>query len=253
MSRKASPKIFYAGDSPAGGPANYLLAILGSLGVDLTHVPPGQRVGPELMREEFDGFILSDFSRKDLDARADMLMEAQVRRGAGLLMVGGWGSFAGPFGGWRGSRIESLLPVRCLSRDDRVNLATGLLVQKKAHHPMLGGLSFSRPPVLIGLNRIAPRSGARVLLTASPLTVRSGRPALRRPEYPLLVIGEKGGVRSVALATDLAPHWCGGWVDWGDRRCKLPVTRDFGVEVGHLYVRFVQQLVRWIMTRPPRP
>ena len=33
-----------------------------------------------------------------------------VRRGSGLLVVGGWASFSGPFGGWR--RVVDRNPVR---------------------------------------------------------------------------------------------------------------------------------------------
>ena len=51
--------------------------------------------------------------------------------------------------------------------------------------------------------------------------------------------------RTAALATDLAPHWCGGLVDWGKRRLKLKVTGKIQIEVGDLYVEFVSSLIKW--------
>jgi len=65
------------------------------------------------------------------------------------------------------------------------------------------------------------------------------------------VLNPEKGLRTAALTTDLAPHWCGGWVDWGARRRALPVTAEFGVEVGDLYVRFVRQLIQWLLSGSP--
>ncbi len=40
-------KILYAGDSPVGGPANYLLGGLRHLGAKTTHVAPSQTLKPQ--------------------------------------------------------------------------------------------------------------------------------------------------------------------------------------------------------------
>jgi len=66
----------------------------------------------------------------------------------------------------------------------------------------------------------------------------------RGEESPLLVVGQYGRGRVAALATDVAPHWVGGFVDWGDRR----ITQDVGggfVEIGNWYAGFFRNLLVW--------
>ncbi len=245
-------KVLYAGDSPVGGPANYLLAVLKKLPADVRHVPPSQTLLLHLLRQRFDAIILSDFSRTHLPSASESAVIRQVDEGTGLLMVGGWGSFSGPFGGWRGSRIESLLPVRCLRRDDRKNFPGGALITSRATHPMFRSLSFREPPAICGLNVVTPKAGSKILLTATPILSRrnpstGGLSAALSPRtYPLLVISADVRQRVAALTTDLAPHWCGGLVDWGHRRVVLPVARTMHVEVGDRYLQFVSSLVRWL-------
>lgn len=244
--------LLYAGDSPVGGPADYVLAVLKHLRATVRHLPPSQTLHPRVVRRRFDAIILSDFPRARVPRAAEAAMARQVEDGAGLLMVGGWSSFAGPSGGWRGSRIESLLPVRCLGRDDRKHFPSGALTTPQTHHPMLRSLSFREPPVICGLNHVQPKARSTVVLAAAPLVTRwtqaTGGAAVRVSPaiYPLLVVDSRPRRRAAALTTDLAPHWCGGLVDWGPRRFVLPVTRTIRVEVGNRYLQFVSSLVRWL-------
>ncbi|MBI4970595.1 MAG: hypothetical protein HZC17_02005 [Candidatus Omnitrophica bacterium] len=228
-------KIIYAGDSPVGGAANYLLAILNSLKISYTHVPP-EKI---LKSGRFDAIILSDFSKKNLPADSERKIVDQVERGAGLLMIGGWGSFSGPVGRWRGSQVEKLLPVQCLNRDDRTNFPGGALIALKQKHAMFDGLSFTNPPVICGMNQVRVKKSGRVILTAKKL--------VNSVYYPLLVVDANPAKRIAALTTDLAPHWCGGMVDWGKRSVWLPVNSKTSVEVGDSYIRFVSSLVRWLV------
>jgi uncharacterized membrane protein len=228
-------KILYAGDSPAGGPANYLLAILKDLKVPFKHIPPSQI----LKAGNFDAIILSDFSRKNLPAASEKKICEQVRQGSGLLMVGGWGSFSGPFGGWRGSMIETLLPVRCLRHDDRLNFPGGALIKKRSQNTIFDSLSFSNPPVICGMNRIQVKPNGRVILSARKIAGGT--------EYPLFIIDSNPEKRVAALTTDLAPHWCGGMVDWGSKHRVLPVNKKIRVEIGTTYVDFVQSILKWLI------
>lgn len=231
-------KILYAGDSPVGGPANYLLGILGFLKAKATHLPPSEILKPRRLQERYNAIILSDFSAAHTPLASQRLIEKQVSEGTGLVMIGGWGSFSGPFGKWRGSLIERLLPVRCLARDDRVNFPGGAHLVLKRKHPMFHSLNFKDPPVICGLNQIQPRKRGRVVLNARRIV--DGR------EYPLLVMDTDPGRRVAALATDLAPHWCGGLVDWGKKRVKIRVKDKVWIEVGDRYVGFVSSLLRWL-------
>ena len=241
--------ILYAGDSPVGGAANYLLAVLRSLRAAVTHIPPSGRLPADLGRH-YHAIILSDFPRRHAPQAAQVAIASHVAAGRGLLMVGGWASFSGPSGGWHGSLVERLLPVACRARDDRVPLPGGAVVTAVRRHPALRGVAFGEPPVICGLNAVQPRSDSAVLLHAAPVRWRvdggHGRVTARAhgAAYPLLVVGTQA--RTAALATDLAPHWCGGLVDWGRRRQALPVAGAIRVDVGDQYVRFIAALVRWL-------
>ena len=233
-------RVLYAGDSEVGGPANYLLGILHSLRAAVVHIPPSQKLNPRLFKRHFNVIILSDFSRKKASQDSQKAIAKQVEvEGAGLLMIGGWGSFSGPFGGWRGSLVEKLLPVKCLGRDDRLNFPGGALIVSEKNHPMFHSISFKNPPVICGLNQLRPKKKSRVILTAR--RIWDGK------KFPLLVIGSNPRKRIAALATDLAPHWCGGLVDWGLKRLKLQVGRKIQIEVGDRYVRWVAGLIRWLV------
>jgi len=86
-------KVFYAGDSARGGSANYLLGILHSMKATVRHVPPGKKLTPSHFKTKWDVIVLSDFGRSDCPNGAQKMIEAQVKAGAGFLMIGGWGSF----------------------------------------------------------------------------------------------------------------------------------------------------------------
>jgi uncharacterized membrane protein len=249
-------RILYAGDSPAGGSANYLLAILRSLKVDWIHLPPDEILSPARLKKSYGAIILSDFSKNHVPDSAQKLICQRVLDGAGLLMVGGWGSFSGPYGGWHGTKIEEILPVACLSADDRIAFPGGAYVMMKNPHAMFRGISFHSAPMICGLNHVRPKRKGLVLLTARKI-LRKGNPTSRKfqlilqeKEYPLLVLDSDSRSRIAALTTDLAPHWCGGFVDWGKARSLL-VTDKIEIEVGHLYVRFVSSLIRWLARITP--
>ena len=227
-------RILYAGDSPAGGPANYLLGILRHIGATVRHVPPATLLTPRAAAQRYDAMILSDFPHRHVPAASERAMVQQVMGGSGLLMVGGWASLA--IGSWRGTAIELCLPVVCHSSDDRIHLSSGAAVCAAGRHAMFQGLSFRDAPVICGLNDVRPRSTSRIVLTART----------QARVHPLLVISTKAQRRAAAFTTDLVPHWCGGLVDWGTRRVRLPVTGKLCIEVGDRYVRFVSGLLRWL-------
>lgn len=240
-------KILYAGDSAAGGPANYLLGILRHLGADTLHLPPDKPLAAgRLKKKKFDLFILSDYSKKMLPAAAERELVGQVEAGAGLLMVGGWGSFSGPFGGWRGSRVEKILPVECARRDDRIPFPGGALVVLKNPHPAVAGIAFDPPPVIVGMNDVRPKKNAQVVLAAKKILAVGNHLFFDSIEHPLLVFDSDPRRKVAAFAADFAPHWCGGLVDWGLKPLKLRVRDKIQIEVGETYVQFVSSLIRWL-------
>jgi len=244
--------ILFAGEDAAPGSGRYLLAVLKAMRASVTHVPALQRLSARaLQRSSYAGILLSDFPRAHASMAAQRAIVAQVHEGAGLLMIGGWGSFSGPFGCWKGSLIEQLLPVTCHGRDDRKNFPSGALIVLRRPHGMWRGLSFVTPPVICGLNLLRPKPSSQVLLGARPMIPRlhtggTLRVSLSPQEYPLLVVGASSDQRVAALATDAAPHWCGGLVDWGTRSLRLPVTKRIDAEVGDRYVQLFSCLIRWL-------
>ncbi len=246
-------KILFAGEN-AGGSANYYMGVFNFMKARVTHVPSAKTLKPSVLSAGHDAIIFSDFSRANLPAASEKKIAECVQRGAGLLMIGGWGSFSGPFGKWRGSLVEKLLPVRCAAGDDRVNYPQGAYPVLKSEHAIVRGLSWKRPPMFCGLNRFAAKSGAITVLEAAPVNALAvNRPAKRaalnftaRPSIPFLAVSSNPRLRTAALATDLAPHWCGGLVDWGTQRMKLRVNDRIQVEVGDGYVRFISGMVRWL-------
>ena len=62
----------------------------------------------------------------------------------------------------------------------------------------------------------------------------------------MLVLGAADRGRTAALMTDLAPHWVGGFVDWGDgERVTAQAPGSWQIEVGNLYAQFVANLLAW--------
>jgi uncharacterized membrane protein len=196
-----------------------------------------------------DTILLSDWPAKRLPAAVQEAVAERVAGGATLMMVGGWTSFGR--GGYAASRLADLLPVRLLDGDDRraclhgaypVATAAGLA------HPVLAELALGNPPVLCGYNRAEAREGATTLLEVREVELWDGEPTLSPRRAPLLVAGTHGAGAVLAYLGDLAPHWSGGLTDWGN-----PLPAPEHEEVGHLYVRFVESLLRWRPEARERP
>jgi uncharacterized membrane protein len=123
-------------------------------------------------------------------------IEEYVRDGGGLLMIGGYLSFAGIEGKARyhDTPIETALPVTISPHDDRAEHPEGIQpMVTEPGHPVLDGVPPDWPP-LLGYNRLAATSAAQVLV--------------RCEADPLLAVGRHGEGRSAAFASDCAPHWC---------------------------------------------
>ena len=243
-------RVLYAGDSEVGGPANYLLAVLRQGGFRVTHVPPKHSLKMADVKREWDAVILSDYPAKSCSAQVQVEISRCVGRGAGFLMVGGWASFSAPWGLWQGSILERILPIWCLGKDDRTNFFSGAAVIPKEPHSAFDPKIFRKLPMICGLNRVIAKDSGKVILTSKPIWVRSSAGQLsasfKNKELPLLIMDQNPKMRVAAYTSDFAPHWCGGLVDWGEKRLKLPVAPGIGVEVGDFYAKFIISLVNWL-------
>jgi uncharacterized membrane protein len=143
-----------------------------------------------------NSFLLSKatFSKSQVEPDRLEAVRGFVAGGGGLLMVGGYMTFAGidAKARWGHSPVAEVLPVSVLDRDDRVEIPAGVNPVAIAEHPIVAGLG-TEWPTLLGLNEVAPRESATTLAEAGA--------------HPLLVVDTAGEGRTAAFTSDLAPHW----------------------------------------------
>jgi uncharacterized membrane protein len=146
--------------------------------------------------------------------------------------------------------LKDILPVIMQATDDRVNCPQPCLVEKNAEHPILDGLPFTKvPPGIGGFNLVKAKPEGTVLLSSRRFKVEQSLSGFRFEPFPaadpLLVVGQYGQGRTAAFASDVAPHWVGGLVDWGDGRVAAQGPGANGIEVGNWYARFFANMVKW--------
>lgn len=204
--------------------AGFFLGCLDDAGIDVTYIR-GHEISlrfprsPEEM-DEFDVVVISDigsnsfllpdetFLRSEKSPNRLGLVADYVERGGGLVMIGGYLSFTGIDGKGRFgmSPLADPLPVTMLPYDDRVERSEGAEVEVcQPDHPVLGGTPPEWPH-LLGYNKLIAKPGATVVAQVGM--------------DPMLVVGEYGAGRTVAFASDLAPHWAPKeflqWDHYGD-------------------------------------
>jgi uncharacterized membrane protein len=192
--------------------ADRLRSALDANGIDVDYLPghlaPARFPGSAGELSRYAAIVLSDiganslllspetFERSAVAPNRLVAIEQYVRDGGGLLMIGGYLSFAGIEGKARyaGTPVEDALPVVIGQHDDRAEVPQGVQPTVCQHgHPVLAGVPADWP-ALLGYNKLTAKPDAEVL-------VRCG-------DDPLLTLGGHGAGRSAAFASDCAPHWC---------------------------------------------
>ena len=164
---------------------------------------------------EYDAVVLSDIGANTLllhpetfarsVPRPDRIAAIRdyVKMGGGLVMVGGYLTFAGIEGKarWAGTPVEEALPVRIATADDRVESPAGTSpLVRLPGHGIVSGLPAEWPD-LLGYNRVSPKAASEVVVTVG--------------DDPLIVAGTFGSGRSAAFTSDCGPHWCPPpFVEW---------------------------------------
>lgn len=257
-------KVCYLGDDDATRAAAYLCGIMTHAGIPFERVDSGVAPKDDFATRAYSLYIVSDYSASNFK-RGDMehIVE-QVKRGAGLLMLGGWESYFGRLGEYQNSPIAEIMPVIMANEDDRRNYSSPVVLRPTvASHPIIDGLPWQTAPGVGGFNRFDAKEGATILLEGvrtqttwsksvddwnAPLDSADLKVELLE-KYPVLAVDECGAGRVAAFASDVAPHWIGGMVDWGTPRIfqELPEWLGEGlfVEIGRDYAQFFEQLVRW--------
>lgn len=191
--------------------ADYLREVLAQQGIEVDYLPghlvPARFPGSADELAVYDAVILSDIGANSIllapqtfersRPAPDRLaaVEQYARGGGGLLMIGGYLSFAGIEGKARyhGTPVEDALPVLISALDDRAEQPQGVVpVPEAPGHPVLRDVPAPWP-ALLGYNRVTPRLEAEVL-------VRCGGD-------PLVACWEYHAGRSAVFTSDCAPHW----------------------------------------------
>ena len=191
--------------------AGQLRAALSESGIDTEYLPghlvPGQFPGSAGELERYGAVILSDIGANSLLLSPDTFERSAVapnrleelgryvRDGGGLLMIGGYLSFAGIEGKARYHRtpVEDALPVVISETDDRAEMPQGALpVVRQPDHPVLAGLPATWP-ALLGYNRVTAKPATTVVVSCG--------------DDPLIACGDYHAGRSAVFTSDCAPHW----------------------------------------------
>jgi uncharacterized membrane protein len=227
--------ILYLGDN-AGTSAEYLKDVLQELEHSVTHVDSASDVS--LDETKYDCIIVSDYPAKKLDNESTEKIKNMIENGARLIMLGGWDSFNGRGTNYANHALSELLPVNLQTEDDRVNAPQGLVLwPDETLHELDPPLDWTNPPIICGYNSVEAKAGAEHLVWAKPVQT-DGTDITLLQAHPLVVKGLFGIGSVLACMTDVAPHWCGGLVDWGSER------RVFAhVEVGDMYINFIHLLL----------
>ncbi|RLI44297.1 cytoplasmic protein, partial [Candidatus Bathyarchaeota archaeon] len=130
---------------------------------------------PKTVKElkNFDVVVLSDIGSNSLVLYPELFkvpmgpnrlvtIRDYVRDGGGLVMAGGWYSFAGALGIARyyGTPVEEALPVKISTVDDRVEAPEGVTPRiLKPEHEIFKGIP-DKWPTFLGYNKVKLKDGA---------------------------------------------------------------------------------------------
>ena len=243
-------KIIYAGDTSLSTSASYMAGILDHAQLAFDYVASSDLIGPRLCASIPSLVILSDYPASNFREDDFKRLLENVQCGTGCLMLGGWESFRGLSGDYQNTPLSDVLPVTMLEEDDRINASQPWVIEPVGPHPITDQLPFCENPTYVGgFNHITPRDGTETVLQLRSMAISMTTENVYRLQpgesKPLLVTGSFGEGRVAALATDVAPHWVGGFVDWGSRRLEIGAKGARELEVGEDYVEFFTRLVRW--------
>ena len=246
--------VLYLGDTSLGGAAGYLAGVMTRAGIAYDYHASDETFCEAWLSTECQAVILSDYPSANFTGTQAQRVIERVQDGMGLLMIGGWESFTGQGGDYGQTPFRDVLPVAMQEADDRMNQSGPCVVVRDIDHPIVADLPFDEDaPVVGGFNRLTGKAHAVTVLSVHTFGARAGGDGVRfdpAAVFPLLVLGRFGRGQVAAFASDVAPHWVGGLVDWGKDRVAAQAPGAGPVEVGGHYARLFANLVRWVSVGP---
>jgi len=242
--------ILYLGDTAIKEAASYLAGVMTHFGLGFDYLPSDQKVTDSLLSGGYRLFIVSDYQAGNFTSDKLATLAKLVEAGAGLLMIGGWESFTGLNCEYTRTILKDVLPVLMQDTDDRVNWSQPCLIEKNNDHPIISRLPFDAVvPGIGGFNQFSAKPEAKTILSTRRFNVQRAFSGFEFQPFsktdPLLVVGTYGKGRVTAFASDVAPHWVGGLVDWGNSRVSAQGPGANAIEVGNWYALFFGQMVKW--------
>lgn len=274
-------KVAYFGDGAIGGAASYLSGVMKHYRIDFDRVDSTDSPPQDFFDTPYSLYVLSDYpSAKFRRGELETIARHVETEGSGLLMIGGWESFHGRLGEYHRTVLADVLPVVMAESDDRRNWPLSVILRTVKNHPIVDCLPWNSPPGIGGYNAFTPKHDAELLVEGIRIDLNvlgdDVDEAVVEPEVidgvgfipgrrivipmvdgdsiavqpaeqiPMLVVGHYGEGRTAAFASDVAPHWVGGFVDWGPQRVSEPIGLEGEfIEVGENYAKFWRNLVRW--------
>ncbi len=244
--------ILYCGDTDLTSAAAYLAGVMTHAGMTFDYVPSNVPLDAALLEVPRSLIILSDYPAAMIPLELQDHVIDHVEDGAGLLMIGGWESFRGSGGNWNDTLIGDALPVEIAKEDDRINFDQGAYLREALASVPTAGLPWrERSPLIGGMNRFHAKPDTRTVLEALPLLSRfdaeNNLEMTTMAAIPALVLGQCELGKTAAFASDVAPHWVGGMVDWGNERVTAQAVGAGAIEVGNWYALFWKQLLESLM------
>ncbi len=243
-------KVLYLGDTALDQAASYLAGIMSYYKLTFDYVSSNEKFCNSLLKNDYKAIIISDYpSANFLPVQVETLTD-RIRNGLGFLMIGGWESFVGAGGNYNKTLLADCLPVQMSDSDDRMNCSSPCLVIKNQNHSIAKFLPFeTNAPAVGGFNKVKTKTGGIEILSARQFKAEYKNSKFSFTELqtsPLLVIGNYGKANVAAFTSDVAPHWVGPLVDWGDTRITAKAQGSAEIEVGNWYVQLFINIVRWV-------
>ncbi len=243
-------KVLYLGDTSLATAAAYLAGVMSFHGIEFDYVDSDTVFDDALLENDYAVVIISDYASKQFSAEQQAALIEQVRnKGLGLWMIGGWETNVGLGGDYHESLLADILPIQLKNSDDRINSYAPCMIKWEAEHAIIEGLPFkSHAPAINGYNQFTAKLEAQTLLSVKryAAALENDFTFSEVSTDPLLVVDTVGGGRVASYAGDVAPHWAGGFVDWGDERHALQAEGASDVEIGNWYIQFFGNIIKWL-------
>ena len=249
-----SKKVLYLGDTTLDTAAAYLAGVMTACDIEFDYLASNEPFDDGMLGNDYAGIIISDYPAGNFTGGQLASIAEKVSDGIGLLMIGGWESFSGIGRQYTDTILKEVLPVHMIDGDDRVNSSRPCLIEKVCEHEIIGSLPFeTNAPSIGGYNSFEAKPDATVILRSQRFNARCEKGTFQfeamGESAALLVTGNYGKGRVCAFATDAAPHWVGGLVDWGEKRVHAQASGAGEIEIGNWYAKLLSNMVKWIAGR----